>query len=49
MSISSCNKDEAVIGYKAMEIGADAVMTQWSPEFIESATKAGISFKGMQD
>ena len=24
------------------EIGADAVMTQWSPSFIEAATEAGI-------
>ena len=29
-----------------MEIGADAVMTQWSPEFIEAATKAGIPVQG---
>ena len=41
--IAAATKDEAVrIGYKAMEIGADAVMTQWSPSFIEAATDAGI-------
>lgn len=41
--IAAATKDEAVrIGYRAMEIGADAIMTQWSPEFIEAATKAGI-------
>ena len=41
--ISAATKDEAVrIGYKAMEIGADAVMTQWCPAFIEAATEAGI-------
>jgi 3-methyl-2-oxobutanoate hydroxymethyltransferase len=41
--IAAATKDEAVrIGYKAMEIGADAVMTQWSPSFIEAATEAGI-------
>ena len=45
--IAAATKDEAVrLGYRAMEIGADAVMTQWSPEFIESATKAGIPVKG---
>ena len=41
--IAAATKDEAVrIGYKAMEIGADAVMTQWSPSFIEAASEAGI-------
>ena len=41
--IAAATKDEAVrIGYRAMEIGADAVMTQWSPSFIEAATDAGI-------
>ena len=45
--IAAATKDEAVrLGYRAMEIGADAVMTQWSPEFIESATKAGIPVQG---
>ena len=45
--IAAATKDEAVkLGYKAMEIGADAVMTQWSPEFIEAATKAGIPVQG---
>ena len=41
--IAAATKDEAVrIGYQAMEIGADALMTQWSPAFIEAATAAGI-------
>jgi 3-methyl-2-oxobutanoate hydroxymethyltransferase len=41
--IAAATKDEAVrLGYKAMEIGADAVMTQWSPSFIEAASEAGI-------
>ncbi|MDB9762360.1 3-methyl-2-oxobutanoate hydroxymethyltransferase [Alphaproteobacteria bacterium] len=41
--IAAATKDEAVrLGYQAMEIGADAVMTQWSPSFIEAATEAGI-------
>ncbi len=41
--IAAATKDEAVrIGYQAMKIGADAVMTQWSPSFIEAATEAGI-------
>lgn len=45
--IAAATKDEAVrIGYKAMEIGADAVMTQWSPAFIEAATEAGIPVQG---
>ena len=45
--IAAATKEEAVrLGYQAMEIGADAVMTQWSPEFIEAATKAGIPVQG---
>ncbi len=45
--IAAATKDEAVrIGYKAMEIGADAVMTQWSPAFIEAATEGGIPVQG---
>ena len=45
--IAAATKDEAVrLGYRAMEIGADAVMTQWSPEFIEAATTAGIPVQG---
>ena len=45
--IAAATKDEAVrLGYRAMEIGADAVMTQWSTEFIESATKACIPVQG---
>jgi 3-methyl-2-oxobutanoate hydroxymethyltransferase len=29
-------------GYDAMEIGADGIMCQWGPEFIEACAKAGI-------
>ncbi|MFN7844583.1 MAG: 3-methyl-2-oxobutanoate hydroxymethyltransferase [Pirellula sp.] len=29
-------------GYDAMEIGADAIMCQWGPEFIRAVTSAGI-------
>jgi 3-methyl-2-oxobutanoate hydroxymethyltransferase len=30
------------IGYDAMAIGADAIMCQWSPRFIEAAAEAGV-------
>jgi 3-methyl-2-oxobutanoate hydroxymethyltransferase len=41
--IAAATADEAVrVGYQAMEIGADAVMCQWSPRFISAAAEAGI-------
>ena len=45
--IAAASEDEAVrIAYKAMEIGADAVMCQWSPRFIAAATEAGVPVQG---
>lgn len=41
--IAAATADQAVrIGYDAMSVGADAVMCQWSPRFIEAAAEAGI-------
>ena len=45
--IAAASEEEAVrIAYKAMEIGADAVMCQWSPRFIAAATEAGVPVQG---
>ncbi|MDG2285483.1 MAG: 3-methyl-2-oxobutanoate hydroxymethyltransferase [Alphaproteobacteria bacterium] len=45
--IGAATADEAVrIGYDAMAIGADAIMCQWSPRFIEAAREAGIPVQG---
>ena len=41
--IAAATADEAVrIGYRAMEVGADAIMCQWSPRLISAAAEAGI-------
>ena len=34
------------LGYDAMKLGADAIMCQWSPRFIEAAAEAGIPVQG---
>jgi len=45
--VAAVSPEEAVrIGYKAMSVGADAIMCQWSPRFIEAATEAGIPVQG---
>ncbi len=45
--IAAASPEEAVkLGYKAMEYGADAIMCQWSPRFIEAAAEAGIPVQG---
>jgi len=45
--IAAASEQEAVrLAYKAMEIGADAVMCQWSPRFIAAATEAGVPVQG---
>lgn len=45
--VAAATADEAVrIGYDAMSIGADAIMCQWSPRFIEAAAEAGIPVQG---
>ena len=45
--IAAASEEEAVrLAYKAMEIGADAVMCQWSPRFIAAAPEAGVPVQG---
>jgi len=45
--IAAASETEAVrIGYQAMKLGADAIMCQWSPRFIEAAAEAGIPVQG---
>ena len=45
--IACASPEEAVrLGYDAMAIGADAIMCQWSPRFIEAAAEAGIPVQG---
>lgn len=45
--IAAATKDEAVrLGYDAMALGADAIMCQWSPSFVEAAADAGIPIQG---
>ena len=45
--VAAASEVEAVrLGYQAMTIGADAIMCQWSPRFIEAAAEAGIPVQG---
>ncbi len=45
--VAAATPDEAVrLGYEAMKVGADAIMCQWSPRFIEAAAEAGIPVQG---
>lgn len=45
--LAAATPDEAVrLGYDAMALGADAIMCQWSPRFIEAAADAGIPVQG---
>ena len=45
--LAAASEDEAVrLGYDAMAIGADAIMCQWSPRFINAAAEAGIPVQG---
>ena len=45
--IAAASEEEAIrLGYKAMSVGADAVMCQWSPKFISAAAEAGIPVQG---
>lgn len=45
--IAAASPEEAVrLGYDAMKFGADAIMCQWSPRFIEAAAEAGIPVQG---
>jgi len=45
--VAAASETEAIrIAYKAMAIGADAIMCQWSPRFIHAATEAGVPVQG---
>jgi 3-methyl-2-oxobutanoate hydroxymethyltransferase len=45
--VAAASESEAVrLAYQAMEIGADAIMCQWSPRFIAAATEAGVPVQG---
>ena len=45
--VAAASPEEAVrIGFEAMKLGADAIMCQWSPRFIEAAAEAGIPVQG---
>jgi 3-methyl-2-oxobutanoate hydroxymethyltransferase len=45
--VAAANETEAVrLAYQAMEIGADAIMCQWSPRFVAAATEAGVPVQG---
>ncbi|MEE2688777.1 MAG: 3-methyl-2-oxobutanoate hydroxymethyltransferase [Pseudomonadota bacterium] len=45
--IAAASPEEAVrLGYDAMALGADAIMCQWSPRFVEAAAEAGIPVQG---
>ena len=45
--ISAASPVEAVrVGFEAMKYGADAIMCQWAPRFIEAAAEAGIPVQG---
>ena len=45
--VGAASATEAVrLGYDAMKLGADAIMCQWSPRFIEAAAEAGIPVQG---
>jgi len=45
--VAAASPVEAVrIGYDAMALGADAIMCQWSPRFVEAAAEAGIPIQG---
>ena len=45
--VAAATEAEAVrIAYQAMELGADAIMCQWSPRFISAAAEAGVPVQG---
>ena len=44
---AASNADEAVrLAYTAMDLGADAIMCQWSPRLISMAAEAGVPVQG---
>ncbi len=45
--VAAASETEAVrLAYTAMELGADAIMCQWSPRFISVAAEAGVPVQG---
>ena len=45
--VAAASESEAVrLAYTAMELGADAIMCQWSPRFISAAAEAGVPVQG---
>ena len=45
--VSVASETEAVrLAYTAMELGADAIMCQWSPRFISACAEAGVPMQG---
>ncbi len=45
--VAAASEPEAVrLAYSAMELGADAIMCQWSPRFISAAAEAGVPVQG---
>ncbi len=45
--VAAASETEAVrLGYQAMQVGADAIMCQWSPRFVAAAADAGIPIQG---
>ena len=45
--VAAASETEAVrLAYRAMELGADAIMCQWSPRFISAAAEAGVPVQG---
>lgn len=45
--IAAATEAEAVrLAYHAMELGADGIMCQWSPRFINAAAEAGVPVQG---
>jgi len=45
--VAAASETEAVrLAYTAMEIGADAIMCQWSPRLIAATTEAGVPVQG---
>lgn len=44
---AAASAEEAVrLAYDAMQLGADAIMCQWSPRFVEAAAEAGVPVQG---
>lgn len=45
--VAAASAEEAVrLAYDAMRLGADAIMCQWSPRFVEAAAEAGVPVQG---